>query len=229
MFAGETLALYDSNMLSVVIPTLNAERYLPRCFGSLMAGVMRGAVRDVIVADGGSTDATLAIANTAGAHIVSAGPAPGACLAAGAAAAKADWLLFLQPQIALETGWEVDAEAFIRQTLYERPRAAVFRFALENSDSRAEAWAAVRAKFLALPYGNQGLLMPKRLYQQLGGHRALAGVEDVDIVRRIGRRRLQYLHARAINAVRPHESALRGLAFDLLRALRVPTRVRETL
>ena len=49
-------------MISVVIPTLNAERLLPRCFDSLIAGAVRGVVREVIVADGGSRDRTLAIA-----------------------------------------------------------------------------------------------------------------------------------------------------------------------
>ena len=60
-------------MISVVIPALNAERLLARCFDSLVPAAVRGVVREVIVADGGSTDATLAIADAAGAHIVEAG------------------------------------------------------------------------------------------------------------------------------------------------------------
>ena len=43
-------------MISVVIPTLNAERHLPRCFDSLIIAAVRGVVREVIVADGGSSD-----------------------------------------------------------------------------------------------------------------------------------------------------------------------------
>ena len=70
----------------------------------------------------------------------------------------------------------------------------------------------MRTALFALPYGDQGLLIPKRLYQKLGGYRALADMEDADLVRRIGRRRLVRLRARAINVARPHKSALRGLA-----------------
>jgi hypothetical protein len=78
---------------------------------------------------------------------------------------------------------------------------------------------------LALPYGDQGLLIPRRLYNKLGGYRGLAGVEDADLVRRIGRRRLVHLRARAVNLPRPQESVWRGLWLTLLHALRIPTGV----
>jgi hypothetical protein len=122
----------------------------------------------------------------------------------------------------------MEAESFIDQAVMERPRAAVFRFALEDFGGearRAEAKANFRTALLALPFGDQGLLIPKRLYQKLGGYRALADMEDADLVRRIGRRRLVSLRARAINVARPHHGTLRGLALTLLHALRVPSRV----
>lgn len=215
-------------MVSVIIPTCNAERMLPRCFDSLIAAAVRGVVREVIVSDAGSSDATLEIADAAGAHIVHARKGRGAQLADGAAAAKSDWLLFLHPETALEPGWEVEAESFIDQAVMERPRAAAFRFALEDFSGearRAEAKANLRTALFALPYGDQGLLIPKRLYQKIGGYRALADMEDADITRRIGRRRLVSLRSRAVNAARPPKSALRGFALILLHALRVPSRL----
>ena len=215
-------------MVSVIIPTCNAERLLPRCFDSLIAAAVRGVVREVIVSDAGSSDATLEIADAAGAHIVHARKGRGAQLADGAAAAKSDWLLFLHPETALEPGWEVEAESFIDQAVMERPRAAAFRFALEDFSGearRAEAKANLRTALFALPYGDQGLLIPKRLYQKIGGYRALADREDADIARRIGRRRLVSLRSRAVNAARPPNSALRGFALILLHALRVPSRL----
>ena len=215
-------------MISVVIPTVNSERLLPRCFDSLITAAVRGVVRDVIVCDAGSTDATLAIADAAGAHIVHARKGRGEQLAQGAAAAKSDWLLFLHPETALEPGWEAEAESFIGQAAMERPRAAVFRFALEDFGGearRAELKAGLRTSLFALPYGDQGLLISKRLYQKIGGYRALADMEDADMVRRIGRRRLVGLRARAVNVARPPKSAWRGLALLLLHAIRVPSGV----
>jgi glycosyltransferase involved in cell wall biosynthesis len=215
-------------MISVVIPTTNAERLLPRCFDSLISAAVRGVVREVIVADGGSQDATLAIADGAGAHIVHSRSGRAAQLADGAVAAKSDWLLFLRPETALEPGWEIEAESFIDQAAMERPQAAVFRFALEDFSGearRAEAKAHFRTALFALPLGDQGLLIPKRLYHKVGGYRALANIEDADLVRRVGRRRLVSLRARAVNVARPHKSALRGFALTLLHALRVPSGV----
>jgi len=215
-------------MISVVIPTVNAERLLPRCFDSLIAGAVRGVVREVIVADAGSTDRTLQIADAAGAHILHVRKCRGHQLAEGAAAAKSDWLLFLHPETALEPGWEVEAESFMDQARMEYPRAAVFRFALEDFGGearRAEVKANLRATLFALPYGDQGLLIPRRLYQKIGGYRALDRMEDADLVRRIGRRRLVSLRARAVNVARPARGMVRGFALALLHALRVPSRV----
>ena len=219
-------------MISVVVPTANSERLLPRCFDSLITAAVRGVVREVIVSDAGSTDGTLMIADAAGAHIVHSRKSRGAQMALAVASAKSDWLLFLHPQTALEPGWEVEAESFISQAMMERPRAAVFRFALEDFGGearRAEAKANLRTALFALPYGDQGLLIPKRLYLKLGGYRALADLEDADLVRRIGRRRLVTLRARAVNVARPHKSTLRGLAMALLHALRVPSRLLANL
>lgn len=215
-------------MISVIIPTANSERHLPRCFDSLIPAAVRGMVREVIVSDSGSSDGTLAIADAAGAHVVHARKGRGAQLIDGAAVAKSDWLLFLHPETALETNWDAEAESFLGQVELERPRAAVFRFALEDFGGkarRAEAKAALRTLLFALPYGDQGLLIPRRLYQKVGGYRALNDLEDADLVRRIGRRRLIRLRARAINVARPHKGTLRGLALTLLHAMRVPSRL----
>jgi glycosyltransferase involved in cell wall biosynthesis len=214
-------------MISVVIPTNNAERLLPRCFDGLITAAVRGVVREVIVADGGSADGTLAIADGAGAHIVQCRRGRAQQMIEGAGIAKSDWLLFLHPQTALEAGWENEAESFIDQSTMERPRAAVFRFALEDFGGearRAEAKAALRTALFALPYGDQGLLIPKRLYQKIGGYRP-TDLEDADIVRRIGRRRLVSLRARAVNVARQPKGNLRAFAHTVLHALRVPSRV----
>jgi glycosyltransferase involved in cell wall biosynthesis len=215
-------------MISVVIPTLNAERLLPRCFDSLIIAAVRGVVREVIVADGGSADGTLAIADAAGAHIVRAGRSRASQLLAGSESARGDWLLFLHPETALEPGWEVEVESFLHQATPERPQAAVFRYALEDFGAparRAEARTALRGWLLALPYGDQGLLVPRRLYKKLGGYRELQRLEDADLVRHIGRRRLVTLRARAVNSARARQGWLKPFALSLLHALRVPARV----
>ena len=48
--------------LSVVIPALNAEKALPACLAALMEGLEAGLIRELVVSDGGSGDATVRIA-----------------------------------------------------------------------------------------------------------------------------------------------------------------------
>jgi glycosyltransferase involved in cell wall biosynthesis len=212
-------------MISVIIPTLNAAEELPRCFDSLIGAVVRGIVREVIVSDAGSDDDTRTIADATGAHFVRSDNGRGAQLAAGARMAKSDWLLFLNPETALEHGWDGEAESFMAQSTFERPLAASFRLAIDGfgaGSRRKETLAAIRGLMFGLPTGEQALLIPKRLYQKLGFHRA-SPISDVDLVRRIGRSRLVMLNARAINKPRPKApQAVRGrLAF--LKALRSPS------
>ncbi|MEI9993542.1 MAG: glycosyltransferase [Rhizomicrobium sp.] len=213
-------------MISVVIPTLNSQSALPRCFDSLIGATVRGLVKEVVVADGGSNDDTLVIADAAGCHIARADSGRAACFAAGAALARGEWLLFLLPGTALEAGWENEADSFMGAATLERPRAAVFGFALDDFEAaarRREAMVAWRSRLFALPYADQGLLIPRRLYQKLGGHRPIA-MEDADLVRRIGRARLVQLRAKAVNTPERAEKR-RGALVAMLHALRVPSSV----
>jgi hypothetical protein len=59
---------------------------------------------------------------------------------------------------------------------------------------------AVRCTLFKLPYGDQGLLIPARLFREIGGYKPLPLMEDVDIVRRLGRRRIVMLRSRAITS-----------------------------
>ena len=82
-------------------------------------------------------------------------------------------------------------------------RAAVFRFALAANlpaASRLEAMVDWRVRRLGLPYGDQGLLISRPLYDEIGGFRPLVLMEDVDIIRRIGRMRLDVLAPRAVTS-----------------------------
>jgi hypothetical protein len=92
-------------MISVVIATLNSGRLLADTLSALIPAAVDGLVRQVVIADGGSTDATLEIAEDAGALIV-AGP-----LMAGVAAAPEPWVLVLAPGARLVPGWEPMAYA----------------------------------------------------------------------------------------------------------------------
>lgn len=188
-------------MLSVVIPTYNAAGVLAATIQALVPGALSGLVKQLVVSDGGSTDATLAIAEAAGADVVRGPRGRGIQLARGAETARAKWLLFLHADTVLEAGWEEAARRFIGEAGEER--AGCCRFGLDDRRLRArvvEQVVGLRCRIMALPYGDQGLLVSRRLYDAIGGYRPMALMEDVDLVRRIGRRRLVILPIRAVTS-----------------------------
>lgn len=173
--------------ITAVIPTLNAAAGLPATLAALA-----GQVDAVIVADGGSTDATGAIAAAAGARLVAAPRGRGSQLAAGIAAADTPWLLLIHADTRPGPGWRAAAAAFMADPV-NAARAGYFRFALDDDApearrlERAVTW---RCRALGLPYGDQGLLVHRDLLAAVGGMRPIPLMEDVDLVRRIGRPRL---------------------------------------
>jgi rSAM/selenodomain-associated transferase 2 len=192
-------------VISVVVPTLNAEATLAETLAALVPAAVAGLVREVIVADGGSSDRTAAIADGAGADLLQCETGRGPQLAAGARRARSTWLMFLHADTVLEPGWEREVSTFMeRVDTGTRPlAAAAFRFALDDAGMRPrmlEQMVTLRTRALKLPYGDQGLLVPKRLYEEVGGYRPLSIMEDVDIVRRLGRRRIVTLRARAVTS-----------------------------
>jgi rSAM/selenodomain-associated transferase 2 len=193
--------IQEHNSVSVVIPTLDAAAELPATLAAL-AGVP--TIREIIVADGGSEDHSVAVAQAAGARIVRAKRGRGTQLAAGAAAASGDWLLFLHADCRLAPGWAEAVEAFVAEP-GGVGRAGYFAFALDDRSPaarRLERIVASRCRVLGLPYGDQGLLIARALYLAVGGFAALPLMEDVDLVRRLGRRRLAPLGVPAYASAR---------------------------
>jgi rSAM/selenodomain-associated transferase 2 len=181
--------------LSVVIPTLNAAATLPRTLAAI-------AGAEAIVADGGSTDATRALAVAGGARVVEAPRGRGLQLRAGAAAARGAWLLFLHADTVLDDRALRAARAHIAEPA-NAMRAAYFRFALDDASRaarRLERMVAWRCRVLALPYGDQGLLISRALYDAVGGYAPIPLMEDVDLVRRLSRARLVALDAAAVTS-----------------------------
>lgn len=181
-------------MLTIVIPTLNADASIEANLAAL-----RGS-DEILVVDGGSADGTTTLAKQAGARVIEAPCGRGSQLWAGGKAASGSWLLFLHADTLLSPGWRDAVAAHIAAA----PKmAGCFALRLDDSAWQArviERGVALRVRLLGLPYGDQGLLISRRLYDQLGGFRPLALMEDVDFARRIGRHRLRRLDASALTS-----------------------------
>ncbi len=181
-------------MLTIVIPVLNAAASLGPCLAALEGD------DEIVIVDGGSSDDSLGIANRSGVRVVPARRGRGVQLHTGAQAARGEWLLFLHADTQLGGGWRAAVASHVATA---PDRAGYFDLRLDDPAWQArviERGVSLRVRSLGLPYGDQGLLMSRRLYDEVGGFRPLALMEDVDLVRRIGPRRLRRLSATALTS-----------------------------
>ena len=171
-------------MISVVIPTLNEARRLPALLTSLRRQTGR---HEIIVADGGSRDGTAGVAAAAGARVIVGSPSRGRQLAAGAALAKGDVLLFLHADSRFPPG----GLARIEEELARSPEVPGGNFRLLfDGDTEFARWLTgfyARLRARGLYYGDSGIFVRRPVYHRLGGIRPIALMEDHDFVRRLER------------------------------------------
>lgn len=176
---------------------------LADCLAALVAGLGDGLVREAIVVDGTSSDESAHLAADMGCKVVLIAAherGRGKQVRAGAAVANGDWLLFLHADTVLQEGW---VKAVRDHITNGQNKAAYFALAFDQSGAgpkRVAAMANWRARRLGLPYGDQGLLISRALYDQIGGFGDLALMEDVDIVSRLTRARLVGLEGVAVTS-----------------------------
>ncbi len=174
-------ALDASRTVSVIIPALNESANLT----CLLPRITAAQPHEVLVADGGSTDDTLAIAQSLGAKVVRANRGRGQQMNAAASVATGEFLLFLHA----DTDPPERFPALVCATL-ERPAVAAgaFRFALREpvaGGALIETGVALRCALCQLPYGDQGLFVRRALFLSLGGFRDWPILEDLEMVRRL--------------------------------------------
>lgn len=196
----------DGRLLTVVVPTLNAARVLRRNISHFASLGER-----VIISDGGSTDETHSLARAAHVDLIVGDKGRGGQLARGAAAVSDGWLLFLHADTILADGARDAIHQFVQNSEYLN-HVGYFKFALDQQHERAarlERRVAWRCRTFALPYGDQGLLIHRDLYQRVGGFKSIPLMEDVDLIWRlhkiVGKSAIIPLDAEAITSAEKFE------------------------
>lgn len=197
--------------VSVILPTLNEEG----CLAATLRRLREQGPHEILVVDGGSTDATCTIAQTAAALLH--GPRGRAAqLNHGAARATGDVLLFLHADCWLEPG----ALAAARRCLTRRSVAAgCFRMRVEAPGlvyRAIDAAATARVRLTGLIYGDQGLFVTRQRFDEVGGFPALRLMEDVFVSKRL-RSRGRIVVAPARVYVSPRRWQQQGVVRQTLR------------
>ena len=170
-------------LISVIIPTLNEAAQIGLTLGHL-AGA--GAA-EIIVVDGGSSDETVQIAESFGAHVLRGPANRGTQQNLGAERATGEILLFLHADTRPPDGFASQARAMLDEP---GTVAGAFTFRLDASGfgvNMVERMVAIRCKLFALPYGDQALFMSRVAFEQVGGFADLPVMEDFDLVLRLKR------------------------------------------
>ncbi len=179
---GDVLA--TQQVISVIIPTLNEAETIGHTLELLHAEENV----ETIVVDGGSRDATVRIASSSGVNVLKITGGRAAQMNAGAAVAQGSVLLFLHADTIPPEGYA----AIIRQAMQNPATVAgAFRFRTDSPGRviRMVEWGAnFRSRFFQWPYGDQGLFMEKRIFDEIGGFPPMSVMEDFELVRRLRRR-----------------------------------------
>ena len=171
--------------LSIIIPTLDEASHLPLLFADLNGWPYHC---DLTIVDGGSKDSTISIAQIQGVNIIkSVKKNRGYQLKIGASKARGDWLLFLHADSRLDPQW---SNSLLKVISKKRSKDYAwyfdFKIRKHNLEFRIlEAAVGLRSRFLQKPYGDQGLLLHKDLYNLSGGFTSLKIMEDLDLITRI--------------------------------------------
>jgi rSAM/selenodomain-associated transferase 2/rSAM/selenodomain-associated transferase 1 len=171
--------------VSIIVPALDEATEIAGTLGPLQG--LRAAGHEVIVVDGGSVDATLALARPLADRAIVAPRGRAAQMNAGAAVASGDVLVFLHADTRLPAG---HVDALVRLLPRSRRRWGRFDVAIDGSSRALPMVAAMmnlRSRLTGIATGDQGIFIERALFGAVGGYPGQPLMEDVDLSKRLKR------------------------------------------
>ena len=187
-------------MLSVIIPTEGVERPTVATLAALVPGAAAGIIREVLLVDRSENAVIERVADVSGCRFLRFQGTRAAALAAGAREARSAWLMFLRPGAVLDSGWIEETTQFIQHVAASgRRRAGVFRHARSpyGDSGWRDSFRHVARTFVG-PLADQGLLIARDHYEQLGGYVPDAPRAEARLLRQLGRSSRTLLRSRIV-------------------------------
>ena len=167
--------------ISIIIPTLNEETTLP----ALLENLLAEGDPEVIIADGGSSDATPDIARSYRVRIISSEPGRGVQQNAGARQAGGDILLFLHCDTRLPENFAQHVEEVLG---LPGTSGGAFRLKIDapGTGFRLLEWGInLRSGVLTRVYGDQAIFVPRETFHTVGGFPDYPLLEDVALITKL--------------------------------------------
>lgn len=170
--------------ISVIIPCLDEEQHIGELLNYLQFNDRFGHIAEIIVADGGSTDGTAAIAESRGAKVIRC-PHKGRAVQMniGAHTARGDVLYFLHADCLPPPRYAEDIVA----TVTEGIESGCYRLSFDEAHwfLRANCWFT-RFDLDSVRFGDQSLFVTKEVFERIGGFDgAMLVMEDQEIIVRL--------------------------------------------
>lgn len=223
-------------MISIIVPTYNEQSQIKKTLADL--AMLKGDF-EVIIADGHSSDNTIAQAQNASQrsyilHLVTGGSSRAQSMNIGAQKATGDWLLFLHADCVLEKNALLAIER-----LPENVAAGAFSLQFDNPHwfyFFAAAYSRFRSTCFKIMHGDQGIFIRKALFKKIGGYRDVVLMEDVYFSRDVRKKgKISILPEKIITSVRRIEgygkikATLRYFLMKTLFFLHVPPKTLDTI
>ena len=180
------------NQVTVVIPTYNSEKTIENTLNSICKYFNK-----IIMVDANSCDLTIQISKKYNIKIIKSLKGRGPQLILGAEHTATDWIFFLHSDTIIKKNNIIDINQFITNTLNNN-KAASFKIKFNTNNIWSNLLSKlvnIRSKYLKLPYGDQGLLISRSFYKNIGGYKNIPIMEDVEIIRNIGFRNIKILNS----------------------------------
>ena len=169
--------------ISIIIPTINEANNLPLLLSDLSSIHNAG---EILIVDCGSEDKTIDIANIYGAKVYKSKERNrGLQLDIGAKNSKGEWLIFLHADTRLTNDWFTKIKS-----VFKGDKNFIFYFKFKVNDKKIiyrilEILVNFRSQYFKQPYGDQGLIIHREIYNKNNGFRKIPLMEDLDFFRRL--------------------------------------------
>lgn len=201
----------------MVVPALNEAATIVE----VLSSARQRGVKEIVVVDGGSSDATVARARTVADRVLTAPRGRAAQMNAGAAASSGDVLLFLHADTQLCAG---SADA-VRRAIVGGAVAGRFDVRLDGEHGFLPviAWLMnFRSRWTGIATGDQAMFVRRDVFVALGGFAPLPLMEDVELSSRLRRTgRIAALRSRVVTSARRWEEHGVARTIVLMWALRL--------